>query len=65
MCTKITKTYDDMIGLRQLLYIFKSEKTHLNDKVVIRGLCVSRTVVDQLQKIGALSLLCLAANWMY
>ena len=34
------KTYDDMIVLRQLLYICKSEKTHLNDKVVIGGICV-------------------------
>ena len=34
------KAYDDMIGLRQLLYICKSEKTHLNDKIVIGGLCV-------------------------
>ena len=40
MCTEITKTYDDMIGLRQLLYICKAEKTYLNDKVVIGGLCV-------------------------
>ena len=40
MCTEIMKTYDDMIGLRQLLYICKAEKTDLNDKVVIRGLCV-------------------------
>ena len=40
MCTKMTKTYDDMIGLRQLLYICKAEKTYLNDKVVIGGLCV-------------------------
>ena len=33
----MTKTYADMIGLRQLLYICKAEaeKTHLNDKVVI------------------------------
>ena len=40
MCIEMTKTYDDMIGLRQLLFMCKSEKTHLNDKVVIRGLCV-------------------------
>ena len=37
MCTEMTKTYDDMIGLRQLLYICKVEKTYLNDKVVIGG----------------------------
>ena len=40
MCTEMTKTYDDMIDLRQLLYICKAEKTYLNDKVVIGGLCV-------------------------
>ena len=27
--------YDDMIGLWQLLYLCKAEKTHLNDKVVL------------------------------
>ena len=40
MCTEMAKTYDDMIGLRQLLYICKAEETHLNDKAVIGGLCV-------------------------
>ena len=43
MCTEITKTYDDRIGLRQILYICKAEKTTLNDKVVFGGgggLCV-------------------------
>ena len=34
------KTYDDMIGLRQLLYICKAEKTYSNDKIVIGGLCI-------------------------
>ena len=34
------KTYNDMIGLRQILYICKAEKIHLNDKVVIGCLCV-------------------------
>ena len=28
MSTKMTKTYDIMIGLRQLLCMFKAEKTH-------------------------------------
>ena len=37
MCTELTKTYDDMIGLRQLLYICKAEKTYFNDKVVTGG----------------------------
>ena len=27
--------HDDMIGLWQLLYLCKAEKSHLNDKVVI------------------------------
>ena len=40
MCTEETKTYDDMTGLRQLLYICKAEKTPLNDKVVIGSVCV-------------------------
>ena len=40
MWTEMTNIHDDMIGLWQLLYICKAEKTHLNDKVVIGGLCV-------------------------
>ena len=35
MCTELTNIHDDVIRLRQLLYICKAEKTHLNDKVVI------------------------------
>ena len=54
MFTEMTNIHDDMIGLRQVLYICKAEKTHLNDKVVIGGLCVYQTVADKLQKIGAL-----------
>ena len=38
MCMDITETYDDMIGLRLLLYMCKAEKTHLGDKIDIRGL---------------------------
>ena len=38
MCMDITETYDDMICLRLLLYICKAEKTHLGDRVEIRGL---------------------------
>ena len=37
-CMDITETYDDMIGLRLLLYMCKAEKTHLGDRVEIRGL---------------------------
>ena len=62
MCTEMTNIHDVMIGLRQLLYICKTEKTHLNDKFVTGGLCVSRTVADILQKIGASNLLCLKDN---
>ena len=40
MSTEMTKTYDDRIALRQLLYVCKAEKTPLNDNVVIGGLCV-------------------------
>ena len=36
----MTKTYDDMLGLRQLVYMHKVEKTQLNDRVVIGGSCV-------------------------
>ena len=35
MCTEMTNIHDDMIGLWQLLYICKAEKTHLNDKVYV------------------------------
>ena len=34
----ITETYDDMIGLRLLLYMCKAEKTHSGDIVDFRGL---------------------------
>ena len=40
MYMEITKAYDDMIGLRQLLYMCKAEKPHLNDRVEMKGLCV-------------------------
>ena len=52
VCAEMTKTYDIMIGLRQLLCMCKSEKTQLNDRVAIGGFCVQRTVADKLQKIG-------------
>ena len=56
MCTEMIKTYDIMIGLRQLLYTCKAEKTQLNDRVAIggggRGFCAQRTVADKVQKIG-------------
>ena len=39
MCTKLTKTYGIMIGLQQFLYMCKAEKTQLNDRVAIVGLC--------------------------
>ena len=40
MCTEMTKTYDIMIGLRQLLCISKTEKIQLNDRVAIVGFCL-------------------------
>ena len=52
MCTEMTKTYDIMIGLRQLLCMCKAEKTQLNDRVTVGGFCVQRTVADNVQKIG-------------
>ena len=52
MCTEMTKTYDIMIGLRQLLCMCKAEKTQLNDRVAIGGFCVQRTVAGKVQQIG-------------
>ena len=52
MCIEMTKTYDIMIGLRQLLCMCKAEKTQLNDRVAIGGFCVQQTVADKVQKIG-------------
>ena len=52
MCTEMTKTYDIIIGLRQLLYMCKAEKTQLKDRVAIVGFCAQRTVADKVQKIG-------------
>ena len=52
MCTELTKTYNIMIGLRQPLCMCKAEKTQLNDRVVIGGFCVQRTVADKVQQIG-------------
>ena len=51
MFTEMTKTYDIMIGLRQLLYMCKAEKTQLNDRVAIGGFCAQQTVADKVQKI--------------
>ena len=52
MCTEMTKTYDVMIGLRQLLYMCKAEKMQLNDRVAVGGFCAQRTVADKAQKMG-------------
>ena len=48
----MTKTYDIMIGLRHLLYMYKIEKIQLNDRVEIGRFCAQRTVADKVQKIG-------------
>ena len=62
MCTEMTKTYDIMIGLRQILCMCKAKKTQLNDRVAVGGFCVQRTVADKVQKIGTKILLCLKGN---
>ena len=36
----MTNIHDDVIGVWKLLCVCKAEKTHLNDKFVIGGLCV-------------------------
>ena len=51
MCTEMTKTYDIMIGLRQLLYMCKAEKTQLNDRVATEDFGAQRNVADKVQKI--------------
>ena len=38
MCMDINETYDDMVGLRLILYMCMAEKTRLGDRVEIRGL---------------------------
>ena len=48
----MTNIHADMIGLCQLLYICKAEKTHLNDKVVLGGVvcltnCCRQTTKDR------------------
>ena len=48
----MTKTNDIMIGLRQLLYMCKAEKTQLNDRVATGDFCAQRIVADKLEKIG-------------
>ena len=55
MCTEMTKTYDIMIGLRQLLCMCKAEKTQLNDRVAIVGFCVQQTVADKVLKTETLT----------
>ena len=52
MCSEMTKAYIIMIGLRQLLYMCKAEKTQLNDRVAIWVFCAQRAVADKVQKIG-------------
>ena len=52
MCTEMTKTYNIMIGLRQILCMYKAKKTQFNDRVVVGGFYVQRTVADKVQKKG-------------
>ena len=51
-CTEMTKTYDIMIGLQQLLCMCNAEKTQLNDRVANEGFYVQRIVAGKIQKIG-------------
>ena len=50
--SEMTKTHDIMIGLRQLLYMCKAEKTQLNDRVASGGFSAQPAVADKVQKIG-------------
>ena len=50
MCTEMTKTYDDMLGLWHLLCMCKAEKPHLNEGFNWGFLCL--TVSDKVQTIG-------------
>ena len=52
MCTEMTKTYDIMIGLQQILCMCNAKKTQLNDRVAVGGFCVQRTVADKVQTKG-------------
>ena len=51
ICAEMTKTYDIMIGLRQLQFMCKAEKTQLNERVAIGGFCAQQTVADKVQTI--------------
>ena len=50
ICTELTKTYDIMIGLRQLLCMCKAEKTQLNVRVAIWGFLRSTNCCRQSSK---------------
>ena len=65
MCTEMTKTYDIMIGLRQLLCMCKAEKTQLNDRVAIGGFCFQRNVADKVQKNLKIALFKRQLNLLY
>ena len=65
MCAEMTKTYIIIIGLRQLLFMCKAEKTKLNDRVATGGFCAQRAVADKVQKIETKRLLCSKGNWIY
>ena len=55
VCTEMTKTYDILIGLRQLLYMCKAEKAPLNDRVAIGGVLFSTNCCRQSTKDGNLT----------
>ena len=52
MCTEMTKTYDIIIGLWQILCMCKAKKIQLNDRVAVGGFYVQQTVADKVQKKG-------------
>ena len=52
MGTEMTKRYDIMKDLRQLLYMCKAERTQLNDRVATGGFCAQRTVAFKVEMIG-------------
>ena len=55
--TEMTKTYDDMTGLRQLLYILRQKKSHLTTslKLGVMSLtyCCSQTIKDRALNLAA------------
>ena len=62
MFTEMTKTYDVMKVLRQLLHMCKAEETQLNDRIATGGFCAQQTVADKVQHIRTQYMLCFKGN---